>query len=184
MTEAMILERLEALEQAAQRQEIIECQTRAFRGVDRGDWDIFRSAFHPDALIDLFGAVHTVEELFALIEDVMKVVQLGLHYMTNHTCEIDGDVAHTETYMLFSARNLDKTHRMSGGRVLERLERREGQWKIAFRYVIIEWSGTLNPSGARPDIPDLYLNGAPSRSRDDVSYLRPLINRREKSSVA
>ena len=63
---------------------------------------------------------------------------------------------------------------------IDRLERRDGRWKIAFRTNAIEWSGMV-PTMAIPfsDVPDLHLNGTPSRDRNDPSYQRPLINRRE-----
>jgi len=45
---------------------------------------------------------------------------------------------------------------------------------------VIEWSG-LVPTMDIPfaDVPDIHLNGAPSRDRSDPSYQRPLTNRRE-----
>ncbi len=30
------------------------------------------------------------------------------------------------------------------------------------------------------DVPDIHVNGAPTRSKDDPSYQRPLTNRRAK----
>ena len=93
---------------------------------------------------------------------------------------IDGDVAHTETYYLFVGRNRDDSNWMAGGRYIDRLERREGEWKIALRTNAIEWSGMV-PTMPIPfgDVPDIFGNGAPSRSADDPSYRRPLTNLRK-----
>ncbi|MFZ2175424.1 MAG: nuclear transport factor 2 family protein, partial [Rhodococcus sp. (in: high G+C Gram-positive bacteria)] len=101
------------------------------------------------------------------------------HNLLNHTCDIDGDTAHTETYYLFVGRNRDDSNWIAGGRYIDRLERRDGQWKIALRTTAIEWSG-LVPTMEIPfaDVPDIHENGAPSRGKDDPSYLRPLQNAR------
>jgi hypothetical protein len=102
------------------------------------------------------------------------------HNLLNHTCDLVGDVAHTETYYLFVARNRDDTNWIAGGRYLDRLERREGSWRIILRNNVIEWSG-LVPTMAIPyaEVPDIHTNGAPSRNRQDPSYQRPLINKRQ-----
>ena len=91
-----------------------------------------------------------------------------------------GDVAHTETYYLFVGRNRDDSNWIAGGRYIDRLERRNGTWKIAMRTNAIEWSGMV-PTMAIPfsDVPDIHGNGAPSRSKDDPSYRRPLTNKRK-----
>jgi hypothetical protein len=69
-----------------------------------------------------------------------------------------------------------------GGRYLDRLDKRGTQWRIAVRTTVIEWSGMV-PTMPLPfaDVPDIYGNGAPARSKADPSYLRPLVNRRDRS---
>ena len=47
--------------------------------------------------------------------------------------QIDGDLAHAETYYLFVGRNRDQTNWIAGGRYIDRLERRGGAWRIALR---------------------------------------------------
>ena len=98
----------------------------------------------------------------------------------NHSCDIDGDTAHTETYYLFVGRNRDQSNWIAGGRYIDRLERRDQQWKIVLRTNAIEWSGML-PTMPLPfaDVADIALNGVPSRNKDDPSYQRPLTNRRK-----
>ena len=106
------------------------------------------------------------------------------HNLLNHTCDIDGDVAaHTGRLIgksLFVGRNRDETNWVAGGRYIDRLERREGSWRIALRTNAIEWSG-LVPTLPIPfaDVPDIGVNGVPGRGRGDPSYYRPLINKRK-----
>jgi hypothetical protein len=69
---------------------------------------------------------------------------------------------------------------MAGGRYIDRLEKRKGLWKIALRTNAIEWSGMV-PTMPIPfaDVADAQLNGVAARSSKDISYRRPLVNRRE-----
>ena len=175
-------ERLARLEQLLDRQDILDCIEQVSRAIDRFDKQLYVSAFHADAIIDAGGFVGGPEKVYdggaALHEQGQSST---LHYLMNHRCEIDGDTAHTETYYLYLGRNRDETNWAAGGRYIDRLERREGLWKIAFRCTIIEWSGMI-PSTTVPlfeNVPDLHLNGRPSRSTEDPSYRRPMTNRRQ-----
>jgi hypothetical protein len=174
-------ERLARLESLLERQDIVDCLTRFSRGMDRFDRDIFLSAFHTDAVIAAGPFVGGPKDLYEWASKLHGQGQLATHHnMMNLTCEIDGNVAHTETYYLFVGRNRDDSNWIAGGRYIDRLERRDGVWKIALRTNAIEWSGMV-PTMPIPfsDIPDIYLNGAPSRSTDDPSYQRPLTNKRK-----
>lgn len=170
------------LEQLLARQDILDCLNRFSRGMDRFDRELFLSAFHADAVI---AAGPFVGDPVALYDWASKLHDHGQsathHNLLNHTCDLDGDVAHTETYYLFVGRNQDETNWIAGGRYIDRLERREGGWKIALRTNAIEWSGMV-PTLPIPfaDVPGIHLNGAPSRSSGDPSYQRPLTNRRSK----
>lgn len=80
------------------------------------------------------------------------------------------------------ARNRDETNWLAGGRYLDRLERRDGEWRIALRTNVVEWSGTV-PTMPLPfaEVADLFANGRPARSGDDPSYTRPLRNLRPRN---
>jgi SnoaL-like domain len=177
---SIALDRLARLEQLLERQDILDCQLRFSRGMDRFDRELFLSAFHADAIIDAGVFVGGPVELYAWAAELHEQGQKAtLHYLLNHSCDLDGDVAHTETYYLFTARNRDDTNWIAGGRYIDRLERREGSWKIAQRCNAIEWSGMASSMPIPfADVPDIRRNGAASRSREDLSYRRPLTNRR------
>jgi hypothetical protein len=169
------------LEQLLDRQDILDCLTRFSRGMDRFDRALFLSAFHPDATIAAGPFVGGVEALYEWASAMHEQGQLATHHnLLNHSCEIAGQVAHTETYYLFVGRNRDDSNWIAGGRYIDRLERRSGAWKIALRTNAIEWSG-LVPTMPIPfaDVPGIHLNGAPARSKDDPSYQRPLANKRK-----
>jgi hypothetical protein len=171
--------RLDAL---LDKQDILECLTRFSRGMDRFDRDSYMSAFHPDAEVAAGPFVGGAAACWDWAVPMHEAGQIATHHnLLNVTIDIEGDIAHTETYYIFVGRNRDETNWIAGGRYIDRLEKRNGEWKIAFRTNVIEWSG-MAPTMDIPfaDVPDIFANGSPSRSKDDPSYARPLVNRRQK----
>jgi hypothetical protein len=173
-------DRLAALEAKMQelvdRQAIFDCIRRNSRGNDRFDVELVTSSYHQDGVHELgrkqisgreYGehANHAHGALF----------DANLHNVTMHMCEIDGDVAHAESYSLGVF--LDKggeTGRILAGRYLDRLEKRDGEWRIVLRRatveIALEGKATL-PNGSM--LPGSgYLRG--DRDRTDPSYSRPL----------
>jgi hypothetical protein len=178
----MDAERLARLEQLLDKQDIIECLGRFSRGMDRFDREIYLSAFHPDAVMAAGPFVGSAADCYDWAMPMHEAGQIATHHnLLNITIDIDGDVAHTETYYLFVGRNRDESNWIAGGRYIDRLEKRDGVWKIALRTNAIEWSGMVPTMGIPfADVPDIHGNGAPARSRQDPSYQRPLVNLREK----
>ena len=173
-------DRAARMDQLLDRQDILDCLTRFSRGMDRFDRECFLSAFHPDAVIAAGDFVGGPVALYQWASAMHDSGQIATHHnLLNHTCEIEGDTAHTETYYLFAARNRDETNWLAGGRYLDRLQRLDGDWRIALRTNVIEWSGVV-PTMPLPfaDVPDIHANGASSRTTADPSYQRPLVNRR------
>ena len=178
----MDAERLARLEKLADKQEIMECLTRFSRGMDRFDRDVYLSAFHADAEMAAGPFVGSAVDCWDWAVPMHEAYQIATHHsLLNVTIDLDGDVAHSECYYIFVARNRDESVWLAGGRYIDRLERRNGEWKIALRTNAIEWA--CNPP-AMPlpfsDVPDVNGNGEPSRSKADPSYRRPLTNLRDK----
>jgi hypothetical protein len=174
-------DRLSRLEHLLDRQDIVDCLTRFSRGMDRFDRDLFLSAFHPDAIIAAGEFVGGPMPLYEWASNLHETGQFSTsHNLLNVTCDIDGDTAHTETYYLFVGRNRDGTNWIAGGRYIDRLERRAGVWKIVLRCNAIEWSCMVSAADIPfANVPGIHLNGIASRSKEDISYRRPLTNRRE-----
>jgi hypothetical protein len=182
MTNTLSPERLARLEQLADRQEILDCLTRFSRGMDRFDRETFLSAFHSDAVMAAGPFVGSAAECYDWASKLHDQGQIATHHnLLNVTYDIQGDTAHTETYYLFVGRNRDDSNWIAGGRYIDRLERRNGEWKIALRTNAIEWSGMVPTMGIPfADVPGIGLNGVPSRNKQDPSYQRPLTNKRKK----
>jgi SnoaL-like domain len=179
----MDADRITRLDRLLDRQDITDCLTRFCRGMDRFDRDLFVSAFHPDAEIAAGDFVGGPADLYKWARTMHEQGQIATqHNLLNSTCDIDGDTAHSESYYLFAARNLDESNWIAGGRYFDRLERRDGQWRITVRTNVIEWSGML-PTMPIPfaDVADIGVNGVSARNQTDPSYKRPLVNRRNRS---
>lgn len=126
------------------RQEISDCIQRYCRGVDRFDRELLLSAFHEDFLDEHGKFVGTREEFADWAMQQHAHAQVGhQHLVLNHAADIDGDTAHAETYFVFVAMNragkAPKPVTMGGGRYIDRLERRAGQWRIAARVTLRDW---------------------------------------------
>jgi hypothetical protein len=174
------------LQAVIDRHDIHECLLRFCRSMDRFDRDLYLSAFHPDAELAVgpyVGDAAGCYDWAIPMHDKGQV--LTQHCLLNHTIDVDGDTAHSEAMFLFAGRNHPfepgggETVMLSGGRYLDRLERRDGEWKIAGRITVIEWS-CIQPSLPTPfsDIADIAKNGVSARDRSDPSYQRPLTNHR------
>jgi hypothetical protein len=147
------------------------------RGVDRMDRELVLSVYHPDAIDDhgLFvgGPEAFVDWAFSL-HGARQVAHQ--HIIANHYCELDGDVAHTETYWIFAGMNRTGAPlNLGGGRYIDRFERRNGDWRIAVRKCLPDWGGVPGPSWLSPEAAAaLSSGGTATRDRDDSSYERPL----------
>jgi hypothetical protein len=158
------------------RQAILDCVTAYCRGVDRADRELLLSAYHEDAQDD-HGVICGTAAAFAdWALDYHGKYQLGHHhYILNHSCELDGATAHAETYYLFAGINREGPPILSGGRYLDRFEKRAGRWAIADRKCLIEWSGLLADVPFTPEhLAALGSSGKAARDRSDSSYERPL----------
>lgn len=155
------------------RIEIYDCLIRYCRGMDRFDRDLLRSAYHPGALDDhgeyVGGAEGFIDYYFAYHS---KYQHRTMHTLGNHSCEIDGDTAHCETYYTFTSVNRDKpVHSRTTGRYIDRLERRDGKWGIAARICVIHGlNDAIDPDGTLGDMD--FIPSA--RDKSDPSYMRPL----------
>ena len=161
----------EPLQRLIDRQDILDCLHRYARGLDRHDDELLESVFHADAL-DNHGRWVGDRDAFVrwANHECHNHLAAHMHHITTHTCEIDGDVAHTESYVLFVHRYKDpKTVHVAGGRYIDRLERRDGEWRIARRRLVVDYRYLAD--GVIFGDWDGYLKGA--QDETDISYLRP-----------
>lgn len=142
------------------------------RGVDRGDLDLVRSAYHHDA-IEHHGAFRgrNPDDFIDYARERNGVFAIVAHYICNHVIEFDGTVAYSEAYVIAVHRGTASDPSLQvvfGGRYVDRFEYRDGRWAIADRAVVADWS--QEDHVASWDRAGLFVQGSAGRS--DVSYLR------------
>jgi hypothetical protein len=154
------------------RQDILDCIHRYPRALDRHDDALLESVFHEDA-IDNHGRWVGGRADFVqwANHECHNKLDGHMHHITTHNCEIEDDRAETESYVLFVHRYKDgKTIHVAGGRYVDRLEKRDGEWRISLRRLLLDYrylaDGTIFGEW------DGYPKGAQDRS--DISYGRPL----------
>ena len=172
------------------RQAILDVIVRYCRGVDRLDRDMVMSAYHADALDDHSMFVGTPDEFWTWVQKMHgENHDSTQHMIGNHFCEIAGDVAHCETYLSYSGMNkTGAPFSAIGGRYIDRMEKRNGNWAIAARQYIVDWvapsintvDGSKTPEGGanydclKPWEFEVAATAAqPSRDAHDPSYARP-----------
>jgi hypothetical protein len=161
-----------SLQRLTDRQAILDAITTYSRGLDRHDEEMIAAPFAEDAIDNHGDFVGDGREL-AVWGNALHAHSFDAHqhFLATHTCDIDGDGAHTETYWLaVLRRNESGRSVMIGGRYIDRLERREGVWKIVLRVTVMESIAEAE----RPPFPRwaYYVQGR--WDRQDISYMRPL----------
>ena len=150
------------------KQAIHDLHMRYCRAVDRLDEELLRSVYSDDAYDDHGIFKGPASEFVGwVLKFQREAFTNSVHSIANLLVELDGDVAHSEAYFTgFHAFTRDGQHftRLSCGRYVDRLERRNGDWKIVHRVVVNDW-GRIDPVG-EPVVP--LTPG--SRSRADPVY--------------
>jgi SnoaL-like domain len=122
---------------------IREVHLRYCRGVDRRDWDLVRSCYHPDAR-DFHGPYNgDIDGFIIWAKGNCEAIEITQHLTGNQLVEIDGDVAWQESYTaaFHSVRATESEpamHRWLRLRYFDRMERREAAWRIAHRMVMLD----------------------------------------------
>ena len=169
---------LALLSEMRDRQQILDCLHRYTRGIDRHDRALMLSAYHPDA-IDQHGVASGVAGDFCdwAIGWHGEFQTRHQHIITNHSVELDGDTAHSETYYIFWGENREGPPSLCFGRYIDRLEKRDGRWGIAHRVCLNEKVGHfIDAELPEPWATALASTGPIARDKSDISYQRPLTN--------
>jgi SnoaL-like protein len=127
------------------REEIRDVLFRYARGIDRLDLALVRSCYHPDAHDDHGAFRGDLEGFLAWVGDVLSFFESTMHFIGNQLIELDGDVAHTESYCVAYHRRgahdgQEAYDLLTALRYVDRLERRDEAWRIADRVCVFDWS--------------------------------------------
>ena len=165
------------LAELVQREAIRDVLHRYCRGADRRDATLMRSAYHSDAL-DHHGGFdgRALDFIELLIGTNASDAEPSQHLLGNIMIELDGDRAWVESVFTCrygrtpTAGDRRSRHVVLGGRYWDRFERRDGDWRIAERTVLLDWSEE-RPTAPRPAIAATFVPGV--RGSGDRTYHRP-----------
>jgi predicted nuclease of predicted toxin-antitoxin system len=149
---------------------IKDLHIRFCRANDRRDEELMRSCFHADAVVELHEDLD-LEAFVALGKSILSNYTVTWHNTGNQLVEVDGDAAWAENYTISSHRIAADAHGperdfIAFGRYVDRVEKRDGEWRFARRKMLLDYSRT-----------DVVLDSPPalgtptgSRDRNDASY--------------
>jgi hypothetical protein len=154
------------------KQEIYELCCLYMRGLDRLDAGLLLSVFHEDGWCE-YGFSNCPPGEF--VEFAIKALgdhEANQHMIGNVLIELEGEEAFGEVY--FRAYHKIATEQdfedvIIAGRYLDRYEKRDGQWKMAYRSERVDWSRTEPSADSYFELDPNCLRGG---RRDDAVYDR------------
>lgn len=153
---------------------IRDVQMRYCRACDRMDFELLRACFHSDATTDygFFGG--SVDEFIASAEAALPGFEVTTHNTGNQNIVLNGTTALAEHYTVATHRLAADEHGplrdfITAVRYIDRMECREGDWRIARRALVLDWTRT-DPVGLVPPDPEVPRA---QRDRSDLSYTLP-----------
>lgn len=156
----------EIIQRIIDRQEITDVLMRYSRGVDRIDIETLAACYWPDAYEDHGVYTGPVSKFLEFIPD-WEGDQDTTHVIGTIIIDFESPtVAKTEAYVRSFYNMPNGSHEMPlsdlpeggrqeldvGGRYLDRFEKRQGEWKIAHRTLVIDWN-RLTPASSAWDTP-------------------------------
>lgn len=162
------------------KQDIADVLTRYARGSDRADADLLNSCYFDDS-IEEHGTSYTGPARAYVEAAIGRLRKSGTisHYLSNIHVEFAGtDLAYVETYVLTHARfpkDGEPWDTLTGGRIVDRFERRDGEWRIAHRKMAFDWNRDAPAAETwclglfKPDDPRMVMG---EKGRGDLSYAR------------
>lgn len=153
------------------KQEIIEVVLRYCRGVDRMDLALVRSCYHDDGIDHHTGFDGDADSYVAWLAVGLPCFTGTMHVIGNQLIELHGETATSETYGMahhwgtpLSDPSLNFT---TGFRYVDRMQRRQGAWRIAERWAVREWTRLVPEDTVRPREGP---GPSPRRDRSDPIY--------------
>ena len=157
------------------RQEILDVIVRESRGRDRHDADLTASCYWPEGA-DEHGPVPFSASEYPERANHGHALGFAMnqHNLANHSCEINGNTAYCETYVVGTLLSKDgRTCTLAAGRYLDQLEKRNDEWRILWRRSTVETALQGDATWLQSDAVKGFLKG--TRDRNDLSYHRPYI---------
>ncbi|MNZ90231.1 putative lumazine-binding protein [compost metagenome] len=137
---------------------------RYCRGADRCDEELIRSVYHDDAYDDHGYWRGSGSDFASFVCARLTAANLATtHSISNVLIEVDGDFARSEAQVAATLvrKGSPRLADVMGARYLDRLSRRNGEWKIDERTVVLDWHKVESWSEEQAPIPlDGFMRGA------------------------
>lgn len=120
----------------AAHQEITDVLVRYATGIDRRDWDLFRTCFTDDCSADygVIGSWNGVDEITQWMDEAHRKYNYTLHRLTNPAISVTGDTATARSYVDALLMLIDGEHMNRGiGFYDDEFRLTDDGWKIARR---------------------------------------------------
>lgn len=124
------------------REKIRNCIINLARGEDRRDAELITASYWRDSTTDYGVFKGSFDEYLAWVVPGSPAIPCTQHILGQTFIELKGDVALAETHVTSYHRiNMGSEERdtVIGGRYLDRLEKRNGEWRIAQRTMLYDW---------------------------------------------
>ena len=169
------------LEAAADKIEITDLSSNYMRGLDRLDGELERSVFWDDAQLDYGIYSGGPDDFVAFCQTALATHAANHHFIGQVNVDLQGDEAFGEVYyQAFHRVNNEAGEPRDlfiSGRYVDRYERRDGIWKIAYRSELVDWvreeaaadawfAGSQMIVGARKPTDPLYDRAVMSRKQN------------------
>jgi SnoaL-like domain len=156
------------------KQAINDCLVRYCRGIDRGDRELIRSAYHPDGLDDHGSFVGTGWDFADLAVDFVNGLKRIHHYMQNTLIVLgDGEADVESSLVAMHVSEDEKWIDLYNSRYLDHFELRDGEWKIQNRVLVVDGTFGFEAPAASPDV---WADTDKARhDKSDPSYTFPLL---------
>ncbi len=126
-----------------ERDRIRQCLVRLARGEDRRSAAMISASLWPDSITDYGVFKGSFDEYLAWVVPGADAITNTQHVLAQSYIELDGDHAAAETQVVSYHRvdygGGDEHDTCIGGRYLDRLEKRGGEWRIVARMMLYDW---------------------------------------------
>jgi len=146
-----------AIQDVADRQAIYEVLVRYSHGVDRCDLEMLKSAYWPDGTDDHGTFTGNAMEFCEMLIPALKAMHSTMHNIGSHLIDLRGDTAKVQSYCVAYHQlpapegngsgdgdtdgDTDGDIEMVvGGRYLDHMTRRDGEWRIQDRVYVMDWN--------------------------------------------
>ena len=155
------------------REAIRHVMMRYARAIDRIDEDLLRSVYWPDATDNHGNYNGPVKGFIEWVIPGLGAMDQTMHMLGNIHIELYGSAAAVESYFHASHRMVredgSRFDAVIAGRYVDRMDKRDGEWRIARRELAYDWYREYADSGDwKSNIFDVPIRS--NRFPDDVSY--------------